>query len=80
MNTVKNKTYTLERAISDYTAEIEYFKEAKDNGVKTIKANAAGEELSNGREIVGIDEVIQYWETKLEELKSGNVDPEDYNY
>lgn len=79
MRTIK-KAYTLEKAISDYSAEVEYFKEAKANGIKSVKENAAGEDLAAGREVVDIDEVIKYWKTKLEELKSGNVNPEDYNY
>jgi len=72
--------YGLQKALRDYTSECDYFEKQKANGVKTISAHVAGDILAKGRKDVHIDEVIAFWKKGLKELKSGEVNPEDYRY
>jgi len=72
--------YTLEQAIEDHQEEYNYALELKSKGTKTVSLGTAPIGLCGNRKRVPIDEYIQYWKKRLDELQSGNVDPEDYNY
>lgn len=79
-----NEGYSTDRAIKDYTAELDYFKKEKEKGKKMISGRVAGDDVSEDGEDVSIDKVIQSWAEKLEELKKmkeqGIEDAEKYNY
>lgn len=71
--------YTRERAILEYTAELEAAEQAKASGQLTVVAEIAGEELARGRDEVPIEEVITDWKAGLKALTNG-ADPEAYNF
>lgn len=65
--------YTLEKAIQDYKAEIDFLKELKTKGETEVSLTINGEKID-------IDEAINDWQQKLDTLKLGNINPELYNY
>ena len=82
---IKNEgKYTVDKAIKDYTAELESGKEWKADGKKTVSDRTAGEELAKDRKEVPIDEYIAYWEKGLKKLKvmkaKGETDAEKFYY
>lgn len=72
-------SYTVKKAIVDYTAEVEYFEKLKKNGVTKVRVTP------RLRVETPIDKVINRFKRKLEKLqkiyfKSGNISVEEYNY
>jgi hypothetical protein len=76
--------YTVDRAINDYTAEVDSAHKMKKDGTKEVSGRVAGEELADGRTSVPIDEYIRYWENGLKKLKKmrddGETDASEFNY
>ena len=72
--------YSLKRAIRDWSDELYLARLWKEKGRTEVSAEVAGPGLAKGRTTVPIDEYIKMWENGLEQLRSGNVDPEHYNF
>ena len=74
-NDVSETIYTVDRAIKEYTSELQTSIEEKSRGRK---------EMFDGEKQAPIDEIINHWRTGLTELvemkKNGVVDAEKYNY
>lgn len=80
-----NEGYTTDRAIKDYSAEIEFFKKEKEKGKKEISVDVAGLDFEDDdKDMISIDKVIKRWESKLKKLKDmkekGVTDAEKFNY
>jgi hypothetical protein len=57
--------YTRQTAIKEYSEELEFAKQWKEEGTENVPACTAGEELAAGRPFVPIDEYIKMWEDGL---------------
>lgn len=77
---VNEEKYTIKSAISDYTSEVESLEAEKKKGTKTVKSSIYDLDETSDDETMPIDDAIKIWKTKLDELKSGKTNPEDYNY
>lgn len=67
------------KLIEDYEAELKVFKKWETDGIKTVSAAVAGEELARGRAEVPMQEYLTYWLVGLKALKNG-ADPKAFNY
>lgn len=73
--------FTLEKAISEYSYEIQELKNMKKSGISQVSADAYDiDEQYPNAEMINVDVAIEIWEKKLAELQTGEVDPADYEY
>lgn len=79
---LKNKNYTLDQAIYDYTREIISLKRKKLKGITEVPARIYIRDWSgtDENETISIDKALELWEKDLNDLKSGKVNPIYYNY
>jgi len=81
--TTESNGYSYERAIKDYTSELETLKKMKNDGdvsVDKVTWDFFGKYEDLDRDMVDIDIVINDVEDVLNKLKNKEIDPEEVNY
>ena len=72
--------YTKVEAIVDYEAELNHFKALKENGINVIHQDTM-EIMNSEHEFILIDEVIEFWAKKLEQIIAlPTNDADEFNY